>query len=156
MSSMIFVNLPVKDLQRSIDFFSQLGFEFNPQFADKKAARMIVGDESFVMLLVEGFFSTFTRPELPGPRRAPVGGHVPGPQRGGATVLTPSPPGLSGSIGAASIELDTTRAAVPAFVTRQLRTRSVRLQAPGPCRGRSAGVQGRHRDPLEHFDHLDE
>jgi predicted lactoylglutathione lyase len=57
---MIFVNLPVKDLKRSVDFFTQLGFTFNPQFTDEKATCMIVGENIFVMLLVESFFKTFT------------------------------------------------------------------------------------------------
>ena len=60
MGTHIFVNLPVKDLAKSKDFFAKLGFSFNPQFTDDKAACMIVGDESFVMLLTEPFFRTFT------------------------------------------------------------------------------------------------
>jgi predicted lactoylglutathione lyase len=64
MSTTIFVNLPVKDLQKSVDFFTQLGFEFNPDFTDEKATCMIVGEESFVMLLVEDFFTTFTKKSL--------------------------------------------------------------------------------------------
>ena len=46
----IFVNLAVRDLQRSKNFFSKLGFGFNPQFTDEKAACIIVNDEGFVML----------------------------------------------------------------------------------------------------------
>lgn len=64
MSTQIFVNLPVKELQKSIDFFTQLGFEFNPQFTDENATCMIVGDDSFVMLLVETFFKTFTQKDV--------------------------------------------------------------------------------------------
>jgi hypothetical protein len=60
MARQIFVNLPVKDLDRTVTFFTALGFEFNPQFTDEKAACMIIGENSFVMLLVEEFFSTFT------------------------------------------------------------------------------------------------
>ena len=59
----IFVNLAVRDLNRSKQFFSALGFAFNPQFTDDKAACMIVSDEAFVMLLTEPFFRTFTRRE---------------------------------------------------------------------------------------------
>ncbi|MEJ8547001.1 VOC family protein [Brevibacillus borstelensis] len=59
-----FVNLPVKDLNKSIDFFSKIGFEFNPQFTDEKATCMIINDSTFVMLLVESFFQTFTKKEL--------------------------------------------------------------------------------------------
>jgi predicted lactoylglutathione lyase len=60
MAHLLFVNLPVKDLDRSIRFFSELGFTFNPQFTDDNATCMIVSDQAFVMLLVEPFFSGFT------------------------------------------------------------------------------------------------
>ena len=60
----IFVNLPVRDLNRSIEFFSALGLTFNPRFTDEKAACMVVSDEAFVMLLTEPFFKTFTRRRL--------------------------------------------------------------------------------------------
>lgn len=59
-STQIFVNLPVKDLDRSVAFFTALGFTFNPQFTDANATCMIVDDNIFVMLLVEPFFRTFT------------------------------------------------------------------------------------------------
>ena len=52
----MFVNLPVRDLNRSIEFFSALGLTFNPRFTDEKAACMVVSDEAFVMLLTEPFF----------------------------------------------------------------------------------------------------
>jgi predicted lactoylglutathione lyase len=60
MHSQIFVNLPVKDLKRSVEFFTQLGYTFNPQFTDENATCMIIGDNLFVMLLAEKFFGTFT------------------------------------------------------------------------------------------------
>ena len=60
----MFVNLPVRDLKRSIDFFTKLGFEFNPQFTDDKATCMIISDEAFVMLLVEDRFKDFTRKRI--------------------------------------------------------------------------------------------
>jgi uncharacterized protein len=60
----IFVNLPVKDLNKTIEFFTKLGFKFNPQFTDENATCMIVGEDIFVMLLVETFFKTFTRKEI--------------------------------------------------------------------------------------------
>ena len=56
----IFVNLPVKDLKRSVEFFTKLGCTFNPQFTDENATCMIIGENLFVMLLVEKFFGTFT------------------------------------------------------------------------------------------------
>lgn len=60
MSRQIFVNLPVKDLERSKAFFSALGFSFNPQFTDANAACMVVSDTIYVMLLTEPFFKGFT------------------------------------------------------------------------------------------------
>lgn len=64
MKTKIFVNLPVKDLNKTIEFFTKLGFKFNPQFTDENATCMIVGDDIFVMLLVEKFFKTFTKKEI--------------------------------------------------------------------------------------------
>ena len=61
MATQIFVNLPVKDLKRSVTFFTQLGFTFNPEFTDENATCMIVGENIFVMLLVEDFFKSFTK-----------------------------------------------------------------------------------------------
>jgi uncharacterized protein len=60
MTTQIYVNLPVKNLNRSVEFFTQLGFTFNPQFTDENATCLIVGENIFVMLLVEKFFLTFT------------------------------------------------------------------------------------------------
>src|SRR6187401_460267 len=60
MHSQIFVNLPVKDLDRSVKFFTNLGYTFNPQFTDENATCMILGDNLFVMLLVEKFITSFT------------------------------------------------------------------------------------------------
>jgi len=60
MATQIFVNLPVKNLGRSIAFFTQLGYAFDPQFTNEKAACMIVSDGIYVMLVTENFFQTFT------------------------------------------------------------------------------------------------
>jgi uncharacterized protein len=60
-SRKIFVNMAVRDLKKSMQFFSTLGFQFNPKFTDDNAACMIVNDEAFVMLLSEPFFKTFTK-----------------------------------------------------------------------------------------------
>jgi predicted lactoylglutathione lyase/uncharacterized protein YndB with AHSA1/START domain len=57
----IFVNLPIRDMERSKAFFSALGFSFNPQFTNEQGACMVVADNIFVMLLVEPFFQTFTK-----------------------------------------------------------------------------------------------
>lgn len=64
MATKIFVNLPVKDLNRTIEFFTKLGFTFNPQFTDENASCMIIGEDIYVMLLVERFFKTFTKKEI--------------------------------------------------------------------------------------------
>lgn len=60
MNTQIFVNLPVQDLQKSVAFFTQLGFQFNPQFTDETATCMIVSDDIYVMLLTHKKFKTFT------------------------------------------------------------------------------------------------
>ncbi|MPS34820.1 MAG: glyoxalase/bleomycin resistance/extradiol dioxygenase family protein [Stenotrophomonas sp.] len=57
---MIFVNLPVRDLEASRTFFAALGYTFNPQFTNQDAACMVISDSIFVMLLVEPFFQGFT------------------------------------------------------------------------------------------------
>jgi predicted lactoylglutathione lyase len=64
MSKKIFVNLPVKDLERTMKFFGELGYRFNPQFTDEKAACMVVSDDIYVMLLTEKFFKTFTNKDV--------------------------------------------------------------------------------------------
>ena len=57
----VFINLPVRDLERSKAFFSSLGFSINPQFTDDKAACVVVEEDKIhVMLLSEPFFKTFT------------------------------------------------------------------------------------------------
>ena len=56
----IFVNLPVKDLERSKTFFTQMGFSFNPQFTDENAACLVLGPNIYAMLLMEKFYNTFT------------------------------------------------------------------------------------------------
>jgi uncharacterized protein len=61
MTTQVFVNLPVKDLNRSKDFFNRLGFSFNPQFTDDKAACMVLNENGYVMLLSEEFFKNFTK-----------------------------------------------------------------------------------------------
>lgn len=61
MNSQTFINLPVKDLKKTVDFFTHLGYTFNPQFTDENATCMIINDNTFVMLLVEPFFQTFIK-----------------------------------------------------------------------------------------------
>jgi len=68
----LFVNLPVKDLTRSVRFFTALGFTFDPEFTDDHATAMVVSEEAFVMLLVEEFFTSFTRQPVPSTREVIV------------------------------------------------------------------------------------
>lgn len=64
-SRKIFVNLAVRDLEKSMEFFGKLGFKFNPKFTDDKAACMIISeDASYAMLLAEPYFKTFTKREV--------------------------------------------------------------------------------------------
>jgi uncharacterized protein len=72
-SRKLFLNLAVKDLKKSMEFFSRLGFEFNPRFTDQNAACMVISDEAYAMLLVEPFFRTFTRREVCDTSRASEG-----------------------------------------------------------------------------------
>jgi predicted lactoylglutathione lyase len=64
MTTKIFINLPVKDLNRAVQFFTSLGFKFNPQFTDENATCMIISENIFAMLLVEKFFKTFTKNDI--------------------------------------------------------------------------------------------
>jgi len=98
----IYVNLPVEDLDRSVRFFTALGFAFEPRFTNENATAMIIGEDSFVMLLVKPFFQTFTRRPLCGrdrtgaiialsrPDRASVDAIVEQARAAGAAV--PGPP----------------------------------------------------------------
>src|SRR4051794_39210944 len=58
---MLFVNMPVADLERSTAFFAELGFSFNPLFSDETAACMLVGEQAFVMLLSREKFAEFAK-----------------------------------------------------------------------------------------------
>lgn len=61
MVSKIYINLAVKDLQKSVAFFTHLGFTFNQAFSDDKATCMIIGENIFVMLITEERFMDFTK-----------------------------------------------------------------------------------------------
>ncbi|KIC01965.1 extradiol dioxygenase [Flavobacterium sp. JRM] len=64
MKTEIFLNLPVKDLNSSMAFFTALGFTFNLNFTDDKAACLEIGENIFAMLLTEEFFKTFTKKQI--------------------------------------------------------------------------------------------
>jgi len=64
MKKQIFINLPVADLKKSMDFYTQIGFKNNPQFTDTTAACMVLTEEIFVMLLTYAKFSEFTKKKI--------------------------------------------------------------------------------------------
>jgi len=66
----LFVNIAVSDLQRSIDFFEQLGFTFNTQFTDATATAMLVGEDAYFMLLTREKFAEFSRRPVADARQA--------------------------------------------------------------------------------------
>ncbi|MDE1870139.1 MAG: glyoxalase/bleomycin resistance/extradiol dioxygenase family protein [Candidatus Micrarchaeota archaeon] len=70
MATMIFVNLPVKDLKKTMTFFSKMGFKYNRQFTNKSAACMVISKEIFVMLLVKKFFKGFTKKQIVDSKKA--------------------------------------------------------------------------------------
>lgn len=60
----VFLNMSVKNLDKTKAFFTALGFEFDTKYTDQNAACMIISDQAWVMLLAEEFFKTFTTREL--------------------------------------------------------------------------------------------
>jgi uncharacterized protein len=66
----IYVNLPVKDFRRSVDFFTGLGCGFKQKYSDNDGACLIAGKDSYVMLLVDRFFRTVTKKELVGAKKS--------------------------------------------------------------------------------------
>ncbi|MDX3586436.1 VOC family protein [Streptomyces europaeiscabiei] len=61
---MIFVNLPVNDLDASKKFFTELGYALNPQFSDENAASVVISDTIVAMLLTKPFYASFTKKEI--------------------------------------------------------------------------------------------
>ncbi|WEH14997.1 VOC family protein [Streptomyces sp. VNUA24] len=61
---MIFINLPVNDLDVSKKFFTELGYTLNPQFSDENAASVVISDTIVAMLLTKPFYSSFTKKEI--------------------------------------------------------------------------------------------
>jgi predicted lactoylglutathione lyase len=64
MATKIFINIPVKDLNKSKDFFTSLGYSFNLQFTDHNGACLVISEDIYFMLLVEPFFKSFTNQEI--------------------------------------------------------------------------------------------
>ena len=63
-SQNIFINLPVKDLNKSTNFFKALGFEFNLQFSNENTASMIISGNIFALLMIEERFKEFSKKEV--------------------------------------------------------------------------------------------
>jgi uncharacterized protein len=59
MATSIFINLPVKDLEKTKEFFLKLGYTYNKQFTDEKAAALVISENIYAMLITEPFFKTF-------------------------------------------------------------------------------------------------
>ena len=81
---MLFVNMPVADVERSKAFFSSLGFSYNPAFTDETAACMLVGEQAFVMLLSREKFAEFAKLPIADPTIS-----------GSETRISALPPGAS-------------------------------------------------------------
>lgn len=64
MKTKIFLNLAVKDLNRAVKFFNELGFSTNPKFTNEQGACIVISDDIFVMLLIEEFYQTFTKKQI--------------------------------------------------------------------------------------------
>ena len=66
----LYVTLPVKDVERSVDFFEALGFSFDPRFTSENGAAVVVNDATSVMLASEPFFATLTKVPIADARKA--------------------------------------------------------------------------------------
>ena len=64
MATKIFVNLPVKNLEKSKEFFTQLGFAINPQFSDDTAACVVISEDIYAMILTHEKFAQFTKRQI--------------------------------------------------------------------------------------------
>ena len=64
MSTQVFINIPVADLSKSIDFYTSLGYSNNEQFSDDKGACIVISDTIYVMLATHARFKEFTPKEI--------------------------------------------------------------------------------------------
>lgn len=64
MFKQIFVNMPIENLAKSVAFFKELGFTFNPQFTDESSTCMNVSEHIYVMLLEKAKFASFTTKKI--------------------------------------------------------------------------------------------
>lgn len=72
MINSIFLNLPIKELKRSVDFFTGLGFTFNPQFTSEDTTCMIIGENMFAMLCEDAKFNNFLNKPIADPSTTEV------------------------------------------------------------------------------------
>lgn len=63
-SKNIFINLPVKNLNESINFFKELGFKFNPQFSDETTSCMIISENIYALIMIEETFKSYSKKEI--------------------------------------------------------------------------------------------
>ena len=70
MPKMIFINLPVTDLGRSVAFYEALGGRKEPKFSNDQAAMIVLSDVIHVMLLTHDFWKTFTTKDIPDSKRS--------------------------------------------------------------------------------------
>ncbi len=64
MATNMYLNIPVKNLNKSNEFFKKLGFSFNPQFSNEQATCVIISDSIFVMMVQEEMFKGFSKKEI--------------------------------------------------------------------------------------------
>src|SRR4051812_11557124 len=70
MATKIFVNLCVNDLNKSKDFFTSLGYTFNPQFTNEQAGCLVISEDIYAMLVTKEYFKTFTKKEVADPAKS--------------------------------------------------------------------------------------
>lgn len=70
MSQQTYIGLPVKDLAKATEFFTRLGFSYNPQASDERTACVVISDDTLVMLNAEPYFKQFTQSEVADPSTA--------------------------------------------------------------------------------------
>ena len=70
MSKMIFVNLPINDVEATRAFFTGLGYNFNEQFSDDKALCLVISENIFAMLVKPEFLNTFLDKPVGDPKQA--------------------------------------------------------------------------------------
>lgn len=68
MNTSIFINIPIESIERSMAFFTALGYGFNMDYTNEKGACLVISDSIYVMLLTKEFFISFTKRDIPDPK----------------------------------------------------------------------------------------